>query len=53
MAMLVTTASLTKTAEPIEVPFGVGTRGPMNHELGGAQNPGEDTVFRETSLSPV
>ena len=45
VSLWVTTVSRTRTAEPLEVPFGTWTRvGPRNHVLdrGGKSPPGED-----------
>ena len=51
MCLLVTTASPTKTNEPIEVPFGVWTRvGPRNDVLSGGPDPlGEGAILGRTS----
>ena len=47
VCLLDTTVSPTKTAEPIEAPFGLQTRvSPTNHALGGRQDPErEGAVF--------
>ena len=44
MCLLVTTVSCAKTAEPVEMPFGVWTRvGPRNHVLGRSRDPNFQT----------
>jgi len=44
MCLLVTTVSCAKTAEPVEMPFGVWTRvGRRNHVLGRSRDPNFQT----------
>jgi len=44
--------SLVKTAEPIEMPFGLwGRMDPRNHVLGGVQTPWEGIILREERVA--